>query len=149
MNEMTAPHTPTRAEIPEPDKWDLSHLFADVGKWNEDFVWIQKTYPNVADWKGRTGESAQSLADCLEFEKALDLKLERVIHFASLQLSEDSANADYLARMSQLENLLTKISETASFVVPEIQAIDDMTFARFMGDPALASWRTKLQKSAA
>ena len=146
MNEMTAPHTPTRAEIPEPDKWDLSHLFADVGKWNEDFVWIQKTYPNVADWKGRTGESAQSLADCLEFEKALDLKLERVIHFASLQLSEDSANADYLARMSQLENLLTKISETASFVVPEIQAIDDMTFARFMGDPALASWRTKLQK---
>jgi oligoendopeptidase F len=146
MNEMTAPHTPTRDDIPESDKWDLAHLFADVGKWNEDLTWIQRTYPRIVDWKGRIGKSTQSLADCLEFEKALDLKLERVIHFASLQLSEDSANADYLARMSQLENLLTKISETASFVVPEIQAIDDKTFARFMGDPALASWRTKLQK---
>ena len=146
MNEMTAPHTPTRDDIPESDKWDLAHLFADVGKWNEDLAWIQRTYPRIVDWKGRIGESAQSLADCLEFEKALDLKLERIIHFASLQLSEDSANADYLARMSQLENLLTKIGETASFVVPEIQAIDDVTFARFMGDPALASWRTKLQK---
>ena len=146
MNEMTAPHTPTRDDIPDSDKWDLAHLFADVGKWSEDLAWIQRTYPRIIDWKGRIGESAQSLAECLEFEKALDLKLERVIHFASLQLSENSANADYLARMSQLENLLTKISETASFVVPEIQAIDDMTFARFMGDPALASWRTKLQK---
>jgi oligoendopeptidase F len=146
MNEMTAPHTPTRDDIPESDKWDLAHLFADVGKWNEDLAWIQRTYPRIVDWKSRIGELAQSLADCLEFEKALDLKLERVIHFASLQLSEDSANADYLARMSQLENLLTKIGETASFVVPEIQAIDDMTFARFMGDPALALWRTKLQK---
>lgn len=146
MNEMTAPHTPTRDDIPESDKWDLAHLFADVGKWNEDLAWIQRTYPRIVDWKSRIGESAQPLADCLEFEKALDLKLERVIHFASLQLSEDSANADYLARMSQLENLLTKIGETASFVVPEIQAIDDMTFARFMGDPALALWRTKLQK---
>ena len=146
MNEMTAPHTPTRDDIPESDKWDLAHLFADVGKWNEDLAWIQRTYPRIVDWKGRIGESAQSLADCLEFEKTLDLKLERVIHFASLQLSEDSANPEYLARMSQLENLLTTIGETASFVVPEIQAIDDITFAKFMGDPALASWRTKLQK---
>ena len=51
-----------------------------------------------------------------------------------------------LARMSQLENLLTKISETASFVVPEIQATEDATFAKFLVDPALAAWRTKLQK---
>ena len=44
----------------------------------------------------------------LEFEKALDLKIERVYHYASLQLAEDSANPDYLARMGQLQNLLTQ-----------------------------------------
>ena len=32
-------HTRTRDEIPETDKWDLTHLFADVGKWHEDFAW--------------------------------------------------------------------------------------------------------------
>ena len=52
----------------------------------------------------------------LEFEKSLDLKIERVYHYASLQLAEDSANPEYLARMGQLQNLLTKISETASFI---------------------------------
>src|SRR6266496_3475108 len=39
--------TPTRAEIPESDKWDLAHLFADVSKWQEDFKWAQRTYPRI------------------------------------------------------------------------------------------------------
>jgi oligoendopeptidase F len=143
---MTAQHVPTRSEITELDKWDLTHLFADVSKWQKDFVWLQQTYPKFQDWKGRVGESAQGLAGVLEFEKALDLKLERVYHYASLQLAENSTKNEYLARIGQIQNLLTKIGEAAAFVVPEIQAIDDETFAKFMLDPALADWRIKLLK---
>ena len=136
----------TRADLPDSDKWDLTHLFADVDKWTEDFGWLQRTYPKIADWKGRVGKSAQSLAACLEFEKSLDLKIERLFHFASLQLSEDSANPDYLARMGQMQNLLTKIGEAASFLSPEIQAIPDDAFTQFLGDPALAEWKIALKK---
>jgi oligoendopeptidase F len=82
----------------------------------------------------------------LEFEKTLDLKIERLYHFASLQLAEDSANTEYLARIGQIQNLLTQIGEAFAFVVPEIQAIDDATFAKFVADPALAEWRIKLHK---
>ena len=137
---------PTRAEISESDKWDLSHLFVDVGKWQEDFAWVQRTYPRIKEWKGKLGQSAKKLAECLEFEKTLDLKIERLYHFASLQLAEDSANTEYLARVGQIQNLLTQIGEAFAFVVPEIQAIDDKTFAKFMADPALAEWRIKLHK---
>jgi oligoendopeptidase F len=138
--------TPTRAEISESDKWDLARLFADVGKWQEDFAWVQKSYPRIKEWKGKIGESARNLAECLEFEKELDLKLERLYHFALLQLAEDSANTEYLARVGQIQNLLTKIGEAFAFVVPEIQAIDDQTFTKFIADPALADWRIKLDK---
>src|SRR6059058_4331559 len=137
---------PTRSEISESDKWDLTGLFADVGKWLEDFIWVQKTYPRLKEWKGKLGASPQSLVDCLEFEKALELKFERLYHFASLQLAEDSANNEYLARIGQVQNLMTKIAETAAFVVPEIQAIGDEIFKNFVEDPALADWRIKLQK---
>jgi oligoendopeptidase F len=135
-----------RADLPESDKWDLTHLFADVDKWSEDFSWLQQSYPKIAEWKSCLGKSAGNLAQCLEFEKSLDLKIERLYHFASLQFSEDSANPDYLARMGQMQNLLTKISEVASFIGPEIQAIADDTFARFLEDPALAEWRIALKK---
>src|SRR5947209_13812299 len=137
---------PTRSEISESDKWDLTGLFADVGKWLEDFIWIQETYPRLKEWKGKLGASPQSLVDCLEFEKALELKLERLYHFASLQLAEDSANNEYLARIGQIQNLFTKIGEAFAFVVPEIQAIADETFAKFIVDPALVDWRIKLHK---
>ncbi|HEX8077058.1 MAG TPA: oligoendopeptidase F [Chthoniobacterales bacterium] len=136
----------TRADLPESDKWDLTHLFADVNKWSEDFSWLQQSYPKIAEWKGRVGKSAGDLGQCLEFEKTLDLKIERLFHYASLQLAEDSANPDFLARMGQMQNLLTKISEAASFLGPEIQAIPDDKFAQFLADPALAEWRIALTK---
>ncbi|HEX4666629.1 MAG TPA: oligoendopeptidase F [Chthoniobacterales bacterium] len=143
---MTETKILTRAEIPDSDKWDLSHLFTETGKWGEDFAWIQATYPRLTSWKGRVGESAETLAELLEFEKTLDLKIERVYHFASLQLAEDSSNPEHLARMGQLQNLLTMIGEVASFIAPEIQAIDDESFARFLDDRALQEWRIRLHK---
>jgi oligoendopeptidase F len=137
---------PTRAEIPDSDKWDLTHLFADASKWQEDVAWITRTYPQITQWKGRIGESPQVLAELLEFDKQLDLKIERVYHYASLQLAEDSANNDYLVRVGQLQNLLTKIGEASAFIVPEIQAIDDARWQEFIGDRALSEWRIKLHK---
>src|SRR5204863_4232211 len=138
--------TPTRSEVPESDKWDLSHLFIDVGKWQEDFALLQGAYPKFQEWKGKVGESAQTLAAVLAFEKSLEQKMERVYHYASLQLAEDSTNNEYLARIGQVQNLLTKIGEAAAFVVPEILAMDDEKFARFIADPALKDWRIKLHK---
>jgi oligoendopeptidase F len=140
-------HVLTRSEIPESDKWDLTHLFTDAGKWQEDFAWLQRAYPKLEQWKGRVGESAQTLADVLELEKALELKIERVYHYASLQLAEDSTNNEYLTRIGQVQNLLTKIGEAAAFVVPEIQTINDEEFAKFIVDPALKDWRIKLHKT--
>src|SRR5436189_5031990 len=137
---------PTRSEVPDSDKWDLSHLFIDTSKWQEDFAWLQRTYPKFQEWKGKVGESAQTLAAVLEFEKSLELKIERVYHYASLQLAEDSTNNEYLARVGQVQNLLTKIGEASAFVVPEILAIDDETFAEFIANPALGEWRIKLHK---
>jgi oligoendopeptidase F len=143
---MTTPKTLTRADLPDSDKWDLRHLFISADKWTEDFAWIQQTYPELTEWKGRLAESAETLAACLEFEKSLDQRIERVAHYASLQLAEDSAHPEYLARMGQLQNLLTKISEAASFLGPEIQAIPDEKFAQFLEDRALAAWKTALKK---
>src|SRR5213078_4165229 len=129
---MSSSPIPTRADIPESDKWDLTPLFADVGKWQEDFAWLQRTYPSLQGWKGRVGGTAQTLAEVLDFEKSLELKIERIYHYASLQLAADNTNNEYLARIGQVQNLLTKIGEAAAFVVPEILAIDDEKFAKFV-----------------
>jgi len=77
MKETSDTKIATRADIPDSDKWDLRHLFADVSKWQEDFAWVQQTYPLLTEWKGKLGKSAKNLAECLEFEKTIDQKIER------------------------------------------------------------------------
>jgi oligoendopeptidase F len=143
---MPSNRLPTRADVADSDKWDLRHLFVDVTMWQEDFAWVQQTYPGLTEWKGKLSESAENLAACLEFEKTIDQKIERLYHFASLQLAEDSANTEYLARVGQIQNLLAKIGETSAFLVPEIQAIPDEKFEKFIVDLALTAWQIQLHK---
>ena len=41
---------------------------------------------------------------------------------------------------------MTRIGEATAFIVPEIQAIDDATFDKYLGDPVLSDWQIPLRK---
>ena len=110
------------------------------------FAKVQRDYPTAAQWKGRVGESVATLRAVLEFEKELSLLIERLGHYASLLTSGDSSNAEHLGREAQFENLMTRIGEATAFIAPEIQALDDTTFERWLTDPALAEWVIALRK---
>ena len=138
--------TPTRAEASVADTWDLSPLYPTAERWTEDFARLQKEYPTIVKFRGKLGESAATLAAALEADKAISQLIEKLYHFASLRAAEDSSDAGNLAREAQLQNLLTKIGEGCAFMAPEIQAIDDASFARFMAEPALAEWKIRLTK---
>ena len=141
-----AVRTATRAEIPAADTWDLSVLYATPEDWAKDFARLQAGYGEIEKFKGRLSESAAVLRDCLECDKALNIRIERLYHYASLRASEDSSDNANLAREGQLRNLLTKIAEASAFMQPEIQAIADEPFAAWLADPVLASWETALRK---
>ena len=137
---------PLRADIPAADTWDLTALYPGASAWQAEFEKVRAGYPRLADFKGTLAHSATDLLAALEFEKQLGLQLERLYGYASLQNSEDGSNADYLARMAQLQNLFTRIDEAGAFMAPEIQAIDDGVFAGFLADPLLSPWKIRLEK---
>jgi oligoendopeptidase F len=141
-----ANQVPKRDQIPLTDTWDLTLLYATPEKWTEDFRALQSEYKNITRFKGRVGESAQTLRDTLEFEKSLNLKIERLHHYAMLKNAEDGSDNANLAREGQLQNLLTKIGEASAFLTPEIQAIDDSTFAAVLNEPLLEDWVVMLKK---
>jgi oligoendopeptidase F len=138
--------TPTREQVKLEDTWDLTLLYPTTDAWQVAFEKLQQDYPAVAQWKGRIGESPELLRAVLEFEKDLGLRIERLAHYAGLKTSEDSSDAAHLAREGQLDNLLTLVGESQSFVEPEIMAIGDGVFDAFLDDPALAEWVTPLRK---
>ena len=131
---------PTRDLVKLDDTWDLTPVFKTAEEWRAAFEKLQAEYPKVAQWKGRVGESAATLREVLEFEKELDIVSENVRVFASLKCAEDAANAESLARQSQVAGMFTLMGEARAFVAPEVQAIDDATFAAFLASPELREW---------
>ena len=137
---------PTRDQARLEDTWDLTLLYPTPAAWQSAFEKLQREYPAVEQWKGRVGESAETLAEVLEFEKDLSLQIERLGHYASLATSGDSSNAENLSRESIFENLLTLIGEATAFIAPEIQALDDGAFERYLADAVLVDWVVALRK---
>ena len=143
---MSSAHTPLRTEIPESDKWDLTPLYTNDAGWEEDFAKLQKSYEEVAGFRGRLGESAAGLAKCLEFEKGIDLLVDQLNQYAALSVSGDSSNAEALSREARLDSLLVRVGEAFSFISPEIQEIHDEKFEAFLANPTLADWTIPLRK---
>ena len=137
---------PTRDEVPVADTWDLTVLYPSNEAWQAEFADLQSRWPAIAGFKGRVAESAQTLLEVLEFEKALNITIERLSHYAMLRVSEDASSAENLTREGLLQNLLTLIGEAFAFILPEIQALDDAAFERYLDDPVLAPWQITLRK---
>ena len=137
---------PSRADMPLADTWNLEPLYPDQAAWQHGLEALRAAYPRLLDFKGRIGRSAQDLLAGLIFEGELSQQIERLGTYAMLQSSEDGSNPEYLARQSELQNLLTRIDEAGAFFAPEIQAIPDAEFAGLLEDPTLRAWRVRLEK---
>ena len=137
---------PLRSEVPLGDTWDLTPLYPSDGAWEEDFKRLQADYGKISDFRGKVGESSSTLRDALEFEKRIDIHMEQLGQYAALRVAEDASNDASLSREARLDNLRVRIGEAFSFLVPEIQSIDDETFDRYLNDAELAEWVIPLRK---
>ena len=137
---------PSRSEVAISDTWDLSPLYPSDQAWEEDFDLLQKEFSTAGRFRGRLAESADLLAECLEFEKSVDVRIERLNQFAALRVTEDSSNAAALDREGRLESLLVRVAEAFSFLSPEIQALPDEKFESYLVAAVLRDWAIPLRK---
>ena len=126
--------------------WDLTPLYPSDGAWEEAFKRLQADYGKISAFRGKVGESSSTLRDALEFEKRIDMHMEQLGQYAALRVAEDASNDASLSREARLDNLRVRIGEAFSFLVPEIQSIDDETFERLLNDPKLFEWTIPLRK---
>ena len=143
----SAPRIPLRSEVALADTWDLTVLYPTPEDWDRGFAQLQEIFPGFARFKGTLGASADSLRAALEFDKELSLLIERLHHYASLKISEDSSDAVNLKREGQLQNLLTQSRrKPARFSLPRSRRSATAVLAGWLEDPALAEWKIALRK---
>ncbi len=145
MNEQNET-VPARADVAVGDTWDLTPLYATPEDWEGDFAALKEEFVGIEAFRGRLAEGAEVVLRALSLEKSVGMRSERLMQYAALRVSEDSANGGALEREARLESLMVRLGGAFSFVAPELQALDDAAFAALENSPALADWRISLKK---
>ncbi len=143
---MTARTLPARKDVPSGDTWDLKSLFPSDGEWEQALASWEKRVEGFAAFAGTLGSSAGRLAECLAFDLAIDRDGDRIGTYAFLRASEDQAAQDAQRMVGRFQHVATLAGEKASFIRPEIMAIDPATLTRWMDEPTLAPYRLMLER---
>ena len=136
-----------RSEVPEQDTWNLGDLFESDEAWNAEYE-VMKTYPErIARFRGRLGESSESLLDCMKLDDEISLRMERLYSYANCHGDEDTGNSFYQDMRGKAMSVWVAIGSAAAFITPEIMAIDDETVERFFIEcPGLETYRRSIFK---
>ena len=143
---MSTATLPPRNEVNPADCWDLTSLCVDDDAWEADFKKLEELIPVYESFRGRLAESAEVLHAALVFDSEFEQIAERLGTYAFLKTTEDQANSKYQALKARYQNLAVKASQAASFMRPEILAIDADSFAELLEDDRLELYRLQLER---
>ena len=124
---------PKRSDIEEKYKWDLSHIYENEEKWEEDFKWIETSLAGYNKFKGKLSESVEILLSCFKFDDAIGIKLERLYLYAMLAKDSDMRVSQYQAMEERIKTLHSKVTAANSFIKPELLQIPDEKLKQMLG----------------
>ena len=146
MTEIAVKTLPARKGVRAGDTWDLASLFDSDRQWEEALQVWEDRIPQFAPYVGTLGQSPERLVECLVHDLAFDREGDRLGTYAHLRGSEDTAAADAQRMMCRFQHVATRAGEAASFIRPEILAIDPLTLGGWMALPVLAPYRLMLER---
>ena len=122
---------PARAEVAAQDKWAIHDLFATDDDWRAALAAAKEYVPRVQAFRGRLGESAQTLLDYLRLDDEISLAFDVLVHYAQRKSDEDTRVAAYQEMVSQVTRLAVELQSAAAFQTPELLAIPGDTLEGF------------------
>ncbi len=146
MNETAAPSIPSRDEIPEEHKWDLSKLCENDEAWERDLSRLKEMVPGIDGFRNTLHESAKRLRECFDYMNEVHILDERLGYYAHLRYSEDAGSGANQERWAKYMSVAAGVQAASSYQTPEIQAIPDDAMESFLADPVLEPFRIPLQK---
>ncbi len=143
---MCAKTIPARKDVPAKDKWNLSSIYKSDDEWEAALKSLPELTKKAAAYKGRFGESAETLLAALKTLEKANLSMETVYHYASLQHEADEDDSSAADRYGRAMMAYTQMEAELSFVDPELQEIDEAKLRGWIAQPDFADFRIYIEK---
>ena len=124
----------TREEADARYKWAIEDLYKEDEDWKRDYELLKSRIPELTKFRGRLGESAEVLLSMQKLSDELNQLLEKIYVYANQRLHENTDNSTYQNMASQAQGLLVELSESLSFVEPELMELPDGIIETFLDE---------------
>lgn len=131
-----------REEIPQQYKWKMEDLYATDEAWEADFAKLQKGIEEMKQFEGTLGESAENLLKMQQKSDELNLLAENVYVYANQKMHEDTGNAFYQGLAARAQMLMVQLSESSSYIEPEILNIPEEKLEEMLKTEGLQKYET-------
>ncbi|MFG6115588.1 oligoendopeptidase F [Halobacillus sp. MO56] len=123
---------PKREELPVERTWKLENIFATDDEWKKELEAIKEMIPEITVFKGKLGESADQLYQMLVKQDEISNRIGKLYTYAHMRADQDTTNSFYQELNSKAENLLTQVSSSMSFIVPEILSLEEGKIDKYL-----------------
>lgn len=118
---------PTRNDISEQYKWNLSHIYKTTADWEKDYARVQdELLPQIAAYKG-TLNNTTAVYNCLKLTDQIATIVDRLYVYAYMSSDQDNADNAAAELASRAESLNTAFAEAQAFMVPELLKMSEDT----------------------
>ena len=137
---------PDRKDLPASDKWNLSSIYKSDDEWEENLKLIPKLTKKTAVFKGKLASNPETLLQALKALEAVNLQVETVYHYASLQHEADENDTKAADRYGRAMMAYTQMQAELSFIDPELQEIDETKLREWITKPEFADYKIYIEK---
>ncbi len=121
-----------RSEIEDRFKWKLNELFEGEGAFDESFEKAKVLYKKLEEFKGKLGESGDTLSNGLRARDEVMALAEKIYCYAMMKSHEDTENTHYQSLRLRAEGIVTEIYEASAFIEPEILKINNLKLEKYV-----------------
>ena len=113
-------------------KWNLTDIYKDTNKVDEDFNNIAEYLNEIVKLKGSLKESSDKLLSCYNLLEKAEMILMKIDAYSTLKYHQNMANSENVKLYKKMENLLNEYVTKTSFITPEVTDIDDNVLLSFL-----------------
>lgn len=135
----------TRQEMDPQLQWRLTDIFESDAAWEQELLEAQRNIERIESYRGRLGESADTLLELLKLQSDADRQLLLIYTYAHLHKDTDNGNSTYQGMTDRAMQAIIAAQAASSFVQPEILSIDPETLLGWAEEPRFQSFRFFLQ----
>lgn len=117
---------PTRDQVKESDKWDLSSLYPCDEAWESDLELLKKKQEEAGKFKGTLGNSPARLLEAIKWLSSAYMLAEQVYVYASLKYSAESNDPENQRKFGLATQAYTDLAAATSYFDPEVLKVKNV-----------------------